>query len=77
MSWSACRVAAVVAMLSVAACQPGPPQPEPARYPPNLYGVGGEDGAIMLAEWAFADPARIRNNPVDAAKAVASADYLA
>lgn len=44
-----------------------------------MYGftTDGDIGAINLAQWAFADPARTRNDPVDGARAVAAVVYLA
>lgn len=71
------RIALVAGVLGLAACQVAPPQPTAARYPPNLYGMSGDDGAVLFAEWAFADTKRIHDDPADAAKAVASVDYLA
>jgi hypothetical protein len=47
--------------------------------PTDALGVSVDSDlqAINLSVWAFADPARTRGDPVDAARAVASVDYLA
>lgn len=47
---------------------------------PSQLGEGVLDpdvAATNLAAWAFADPSRTRNDPVDAARATASLDYIA
>ena len=46
------------------------PAPDTARLPPNAFGTyaDGDIGAINLAQWAFASPARTRNDPIDAAR---------
>lgn len=69
----------VMGILLAAGCASIAPPPDTARLPPNAYGLFADNdiGAINLAQWAFADPARIRNDPADAARAVAAVDYLA
>jgi len=67
----------LLAGLTVGGCGGGPPPP--ARLPPDAFGginLDNDIGAINLAQWAFADAARLRGDPVDAARA-AAADYLA
>jgi hypothetical protein len=56
-----------------------PPPERAARVPPFAFGylVDPDIGAINLAQWAFANPARTRGDPADAARAVAAVDYLA
>ena len=54
--------------------------PDTARLFPNELGFGPFDEdvpAVYFAAWAFADPGRIRNSPVSAARACASMDYIA
>ncbi len=67
------------ACLLAAGCASIAPPPDTARLPPNAYGLFEDNdvGAINLAQWAFADPARTRNDPIDAARAAAAVDYLA
>src|SRR4051812_37490849 len=69
----------LLAFLVPAGCAAVTPPPDTARLPPNAFGVyaDGDIGAINQAQWAFASPARTRNNPADAARAVAAVDYLA
>ena len=69
----------VLAGLLAAGCASIAPPPDTARLPPNAYGLFADNdiGAINLAQWAFADPARTRNDPADAARAAAAVDYLA
>jgi hypothetical protein len=73
------RPLVVLAILLVAGCAFIAPPPDTARLPPNAYGLFEDNdiGAINLAQWAFADPARTRNDPIDAARAAAAVDYLA
>ena len=61
-----------------AACTPIPASQRPAMLPPGLYGVyeDNDTGAINQSAWAFASPANLRNNPVDAIKAVIALEYL-
>jgi hypothetical protein len=73
------RLLVVFAALFTAGCATIAPPPDTARLPPNAYGLFADNdiGAINLAQWAFASPARTRNDPVDAARAAAAVDYLA
>jgi hypothetical protein len=43
---------------------------------PQVSGLGGPSNSILYTAWAFASPARIRNDPASAARAVAALDYL-
>jgi hypothetical protein len=71
------RLGAVLSCLAIAACAVQPP-PDTASLPLGAFGTLDNDvGAANLAASAFASPARVRNDPVDAAKAVAAIDYLA
>jgi hypothetical protein len=73
------RALVVLAALLLAGCAAIAPPPDTARLPPNAYGLFADNdiGAINLAQWAFANPARTRNDPIDAARAAAAVDYLA
>ncbi len=73
-AWSAFCLAG-----ALSACGAITPPPDTARLPPNAFGTysDGDIGAINVSSWAFADPARTRNDPPDAARAVAAVDYLA
>lgn len=53
--------------------------PDTARLAPGQLGSGFDPDvtAVNLAQWAFADPGRTRDRPVEAARAVASMDYVA
>lgn len=53
--------------------------PDTAQLQPGELGVGinQDTSAVYLAQWAFADPGRTRDRPVDAARAAASMDYIA
>jgi hypothetical protein len=65
--------------LSAASCAIGPPV-DTSMMPSSAFGTGNQDpptAALNVSSWAFADPARTRNNPGEAARAVASVDYLA
>lgn len=65
--------------LLAAGCGAVTPAPDTARLPPDAFGTNadGDVGAINQAAWAFADASRTRNDPADAARAVAAVDYLA
>jgi hypothetical protein len=47
--------------------------------PPSVFGTYEDNafGALNLASWAFADPARTRDNPIEGARAVIAVEYLA
>ena len=53
--------------------------PDTARLAPGQLGSGADADvyAVHLAQWAFADPGRVRGRPVDAARASAAMDYIA
>lgn len=61
------------------ACATLPAAGDTPFLPPGVFGVyqDNDTGAINFASWAFSDSNRIRNNPVDAAKAVIAVEYLA
>jgi hypothetical protein len=72
------RLIAVLAALTLAACTAATPPPDSAPLPFGTFGLLDNDvGAANLASWAFASPARTRNDPVDAARACAAIDFLA
>jgi len=73
------RALVVLAALLLAGCASIAPPPDTARLPPNAYGLFADNdiGAINLAQGAFADPGRTRNDPADAARVAAAVDYLA
>jgi hypothetical protein len=69
----------LLALLPVWACTPTP-LPDSARMPGVAIGgapIISPEGAVQLASYALGSPSRTRNNPVEAARAVASVDYLA
>ncbi len=71
---------AMILVLLLSGCAGQPFVPDTARFPPNGFGGGTLDPDVQatnLAAWAFADPSRTRNDPVDAARATASMDYIA
>ena len=76
------RAAALLACLMTSACAGGP-QPfvaDTARLPPSTFGGGVLDPdvrAVQQAQWAFADPGRTRDRPIEAIRAAASMDYIA
>lgn len=75
------RLAVLVSALlcgSVAACAVTP-LPDTARIPFGAFGSleDPETTAINLSSWALALPSRTRNDPGDAARAIASVDFLA
>src|SRR5271166_4126929 len=69
-------VLACVALLS--GCALATPPPDTARVPAGAFGgfTDPDTAAMNLAQWAWADPSRTRNDPVDGARAVAAVDYL-
>jgi hypothetical protein len=71
------RAGAALLCLTIAACAIQPP-PDTASLPFGAFGTLDNDmAAANLASSAFASPARVRNDPVDAARAAAAVDYLA
>ena len=74
------RTGVVLAALLPAACAPGQPfVADTARLRPGQLGLSfNQDvGAVNQASWAFADPARTRGRPIEAARAAGSMDYIA
>lgn len=71
------RAALLLIGLLPAACAVTPP-PDTAVAPPNAWGVNADPdvSAINVSAWAFADPARTRGRPIDAARAAAAVDYM-
>jgi len=62
----------------MAACGLATPPPDTAQLPFAAFGTMDNDvAAANQSSWAFAAPARTRNDPVDAARACAAIDYLA
>jgi len=53
--------------------------PDTARLQPGELGIGinGDVASVNLAQWAFASPSRIRDRPVDAARAAGAMEYVA
>jgi hypothetical protein len=71
------RLAVLLSCLAITACAVQPP-PDTASLPPGAFGIFDNDvGAANQAAWAFAEPSRTQNDPVDAARAAAGIDYLA
>jgi hypothetical protein len=72
------RFGVILGCLLLAACAAATPPPDTARLPQGTFGLADNDvGAANLASSAFASARRIRDNPVDAARAAAAVDYLA
>jgi hypothetical protein len=74
------RPAALLLATLLAACAVPPAPPVDTARLPNAvpWYLGDVDTwAINHAEWAFADPARTRNRPAEAARAIAALDYIA
>lgn len=72
------RLALLALLAPVAACAVAP-LPDTARIQYGAFGdhEDPETRAINLSSWALAYPGRTRGNPGDAARAVASVDFLA
>ena len=60
-------------LLMLASCSP----PVDTAVMPPVTGLVDPNNAIYYANWAFSSPARIRNDPASAARAVAALDYAA
>lgn len=73
------RTALLVGVALLAGCALETPPPDTARVAAGAFGgfLDPDVAAINLAQWAWADPARTRNDPIDGAEAVAAVDYLA
>jgi hypothetical protein len=69
----------VLLCAGVSACGTLPANGDTPYLPPGVYGIYEDNdvGAINQSAWAFASASRIRNDPVDAAKAVIAVEYLA
>jgi hypothetical protein len=72
------RFAALLASLPLAACA-AEQIPSTAQLPPAFYGtlVDNDTGAINEASYALGSPARTRNDPIEAIRAVVAVEYLA
>ena len=71
------RLATLLCCLGIAACATQP-RVDTAVLPFAAFGTMDNDtAAANQAAWAFASPQRTRNDPVDAARAVAAIDFLA
>jgi hypothetical protein len=60
-------------LLILAGCTP----PVDTAVMPPVSGLVDPENAIYYANWAFSSPARTRNDPASAARAVAALDYAA
>ena len=60
-------------LLSLAGCTP----PVDTAVMPPVSGLVDPNNAIYYANWAFSSPARTRDDPASAARAVAALDYAA
>jgi hypothetical protein len=72
-------LATVLGAALLSACAAPPPLAEPASLPPGVFGIYQDNdvGALNQSSAAFAMPARTRNNPIEAARAVVAVEYLA
>ena len=69
-----------VLMSGLAACGPLPPPPDTGHLPVGTFAPIGQDQdvpAIETAKYAFAVPARTRNNPLAGAQAALALEYIA
>jgi hypothetical protein len=72
------RLVTAMACMTLGACAAIAPPPDTAQVPFGAFGgLDNDVPAANQASWAFASPARTRNDPVDAAKACAAIDFLA
>ena len=75
------RYLTVAALLgALAACGPLPPPPDTGQLPVGTFAPNGLDQdvpAIETAKYAFAVPARTRNNPLAGAQAALALEYIA
>lgn len=71
-------ISVVLLALSLAACGSLPAPQNPPYLPPGVFGTYEDNdvGAINFAAWAFASPDHLKNNSIDAAKAVIALEYL-
>src|SRR5580658_10776641 len=72
-------LAVMLGAAQIFGCAAPPPSAEPASLPPGVFGMYEDNdvGALSQSSAAFALPARTRNNPIDAARAVVAVEYLA
>ena len=72
------REAVFACAVVLAGCAAVTPPPDTARVPAGAFGglADPDVSAMNLAQWAWADPGRTHNDPVDGARAVAVVDYL-
>jgi hypothetical protein len=72
-------VSAVLGVVLLSGCTPPPPLAEPVSLPPGVFGTYQDNdvGALNQSSVVFAMPARSRNNPIEAARAVIAVEYLA
>jgi hypothetical protein len=63
----------LVGLLILGGCTP----PVDTAVMPPVTGLVDPNNAIYYANWAFSSPARTRNDPASAARAVAALDYAA
>jgi hypothetical protein len=70
---------AILLCAALTACAGLPTTGHPPELPAGVFGVYEDNdiGALNHSAWAFADPSRTRNDPVDAARAVVAVEYLA
>jgi hypothetical protein len=72
------RGAVLACVTLLAGCGLATPPPDTARV--SVLAFGGladpDVAAINLAQWAWAEPSRTHNDPVDGARAVAAVDFL-
>jgi hypothetical protein len=66
------RILILVGLVILAGCTP----PVDTALMPISSGLSAPSNAIQYTYWAFASPARTRNDPASAARAVAALDYL-
>lgn len=61
------------------ACAPVSSSIAPPVLPPGVFGVYEDNdvGALNQSSWAFAEPQRTHDDPIDAARAVIAVEYLA
>jgi hypothetical protein len=70
---------AIILCAALTACSGLPTASHPPELPAGVFGVYEDNdiGALNQSAWAFADPARTQNDPIDAARAVIAVEYLA
>lgn len=70
---------AILFCAALTACAGVPTASSPPELPAGVFGIYEDNdiGALNQSAWAFADPCRTRNDPIDAARAVIAVEYLA